>query len=379
MTQTLQALQELANFLTGVPGRKNVVWFSDSFPLSIIPGRGVQNYEFSVSGQSELRKTLNMLAAAQVAVYPIAPEGLDQKFDSSESRVKSVSKNSWRTVQDQELAEVTSPSWDTDKGLREQATMERARQDAHQSTMHEIATETGGEAFYNTNGFKEAMARVLSDGAHYYTISYSPTDRREDGHYRPIDVKLLKGDYKLANRQGYFAEVAGTETKDATLHARDPLQPLMIGGTPDATQIVYKIRVLPLPSPKLGSKAEGTRTKTRLRGPSTRYGIDFGVFLPDLTFKVTADGQHNAKVVIAVVAYDRDGTPLNSVVNTADLSLSPQLYAVFQKTGVQLHEEIDVPNRNAYLRTGIYDLASGKVGTLEVPLNQGASSAVATK
>ena len=80
---TLQALQQLASFLTGVPGRKNVIWFSDSFPLSIIPGRGVPNYESDLSGQQELRKTVNMLAAAQVAIYPLAPQGLDQKFNSS--------------------------------------------------------------------------------------------------------------------------------------------------------------------------------------------------------------------------------------------------------------------------------------------------------
>src|SRR5215470_14409996 len=71
VTLTLEALEELANFLTGVPGRKNVIWFSDSFPLSIIPGRGVQNYERSPSDQLKLRKTVNMLAAAQVAIYPI--------------------------------------------------------------------------------------------------------------------------------------------------------------------------------------------------------------------------------------------------------------------------------------------------------------------
>lgn len=143
---TLKALEELAQFLTGVPGRKNVIWFSDSFPLSIIPGRGVQNYERSLSDQLELRKTVNMLAAAQVAIYPIAPEGLNQEFDSSESRVKSVSKNSWRTIQDQQLAEVTSPSWDTDKGLGQQDSRARARQDAHLATMNEIARDTGGEA-----------------------------------------------------------------------------------------------------------------------------------------------------------------------------------------------------------------------------------------
>ena len=34
---TLEAFQELANYLAGIPGRKNVVWFSSAFPLVIFP------------------------------------------------------------------------------------------------------------------------------------------------------------------------------------------------------------------------------------------------------------------------------------------------------------------------------------------------------
>jgi hypothetical protein len=51
------------------------------------------------------------------------------------------------------------------------------------------------------------------------------------------------------------------------------------------------------------------------------------------------------------------------------LKIKPDVYAVFQNTGVQLHAEIGVPKGNFWLRTGVYDQASQKVGTLEVPLS----------
>jgi hypothetical protein len=44
------------------------------------------------------------------------------------------------------------------------------------------------------------------------------------------------------------------------------------------------------------------------------------------------------------------------------------VYAIFQNTGVQLHVELAVPNGNLWLRTGIYDQGSRKVGTMEIPL-----------
>ena len=42
---------------------------------------------------------------------------------------------------------------------------------------------------------------------------------------------------------------------------------------------------------------------------------------------------------------------------------------VFQNTGVQLHSELAVPKGNYWLRTGVYDQGSRKVGTMEIALS----------
>ena len=56
--------------------------------------------------------------------------------------------------------------------------------------MDELARDTGGEALYNTNGLNDALDRVLSHGTHYYTITYSPTNKNMDGRLRHIEVKV---------------------------------------------------------------------------------------------------------------------------------------------------------------------------------------------
>ena len=69
------------------------------------------------------------------------------------------------------------------------------------------------------------------------------------------------------------------------------------------------------------------------------------------------------------VAYDRDGRPLNLKAEKADIHLTPKGYEDARRVGLQLHLEIYVPQAGSFLRTGVYDLNSGKAGTLGIPLS----------
>jgi len=51
------------------------------------------------------------------------------------------------------------------------------------------------------------------------------------------------------------------------------------------------------------------------------------------------------------------------------LDIKPNVYTIFESSGVQLHFELDAPKGNYWLRTGIYDQGSHKVGTMEVALS----------
>ncbi len=72
---TMELMQRLATFLTGFPGRKNVIWFSESFPL-IRQSSGTQA-SVDPDVTSEFEKTMAMLAAARVALYQVDARGTD--------------------------------------------------------------------------------------------------------------------------------------------------------------------------------------------------------------------------------------------------------------------------------------------------------------
>ena len=75
---TLDAMNQLARYLSGIPGRKNLIWFSGSFPLNILPtGDGSADaFAAVVDAEDEYRDTIHLLTRAQVAVYPVDARGL---------------------------------------------------------------------------------------------------------------------------------------------------------------------------------------------------------------------------------------------------------------------------------------------------------------
>ena len=74
---TLANLQRLATFLTAFPGRKNVIWFTESIPafFSIGSSNDLATMSNNPTFETEYKKTMNMLAAARVALYPVDARG----------------------------------------------------------------------------------------------------------------------------------------------------------------------------------------------------------------------------------------------------------------------------------------------------------------
>ena len=60
----------------GLPGRKNLIWFSGSFPVNFTPDYTQENpFKAVADYQDDVRKTTDLLVRSQVAVYPIDGRG----------------------------------------------------------------------------------------------------------------------------------------------------------------------------------------------------------------------------------------------------------------------------------------------------------------
>jgi VWFA-related protein len=351
---TLQAFQFLAHYLAGIPGRKSVIWFSSSFPVSLFANPKLIRSDAVEANlgdhERELRRTETLLADARVAVYPVAAEGLalDPAFDTSDTSLGGGEAQFLKNVKD-------DPASD------------------HQ-TMEEVARETGGEAFYNTNDLKTAVNQIAESGSHFYTLGYSPTNPASDGRFRKVHVKLADCHCTLDYRHGYYADDAKTDLEVASKPASDPLQPLMNSGVPDSTQIAFALRVHP-GIVGTGASAGENRQSDHLKAQWVRYRVQFAVEAVGLQLDTSADGGRFGKLEASLVAYDRDGHALNSTVKEIDLNMNSARYAAVLQHGVNFFLEIDIPKEATSLRSGVYDLASSRAGTLEVSLSSIAPTA----
>lgn len=361
---TLEAMQNIARYLSSVPGRKNVIWFSGSFPVNIFPDPDLpDSFNIQRSFEDEIRKTSDLLAAAQIALYPIAAEGLasDSVFEANNREVSQ-----------------KRPSLATRDQIKEMKSNASTR-DLNHLVMEELAADTGGHAYYNTNGLGDALGRVVNNGSRYYTITYSPSNAAMDGKFRRIQVKLenaklANGKETLAYRRGYYADDLETALTAGQKPDSDPLLSLMGRNLPDYSQVLYKIRVQPL-DPQPAADAPRIGSNTEMKGPFTRYGVDFAVAPKDLTLQASPDGARHGNIEVVLLAYDREGKPLNFVVTRGDLLIPADVYPGVQKAGLPIHKEIDVPKEYVFLRTGVYDLRANTAGTLGVPLTDAVPAA----
>ncbi len=369
---TLEALDYLARYLSGVPGRKNLIWFASSFPVTVFPTPSQRQAMSELRVYSSaVKRTADLLTVSKVAVYPVSAEGVMEEH---------ILEANDAGPSDNENLGVGNAGGGRGGGkMAPYAGGDAARADRI-FAMEELAADTGGKAFYNTNDLNTAMARAINDGSHYYTLVYSPTNKKMDGKYRSIQVKLNTGKYKLAYRRGYNAD---DEAKIAPPSESDPLRPMLMRGLPSSTQLLYGMRVVAMnPQPKPTDAHAGKNPK--LVCPCTRYSIDFMIRWSDVKYENVvreadrkldpdAKGIYAGKISVGLMAYDRDGNAVNWAGAIQGMNLPPEVYTSFQKSGVPSHMEIDLPNTELFLETGVYDWATGKAGTLEVALHPAAA------
>lgn len=354
---TPRVLMGIAKFLSDLPGHKNVIWISASFPSATMPSADPSNEGLSLS--AEVKEATDALARGQIAVYPVDVRGV-AVTGASASDVSGRSNASSSNSADYAL-------------------------NARHMTEQEIADATGGRAFYNTNDVAGALAEATETGAHYYTLTYSPSDQDYNGHLRHIHVDLARRGYHLAYRHSYFGNPipAAPEPANGLLVASglaspqaappaDSLYPNMQHGAPLAHQLLFRAHIHALAPPKkataeqmatLADQPAFFREHRRDRAAKPLRPIQLQTY--EIDYTVAA---RYPVLEIAAAAFDEEGRMLNGVVQRAGEDTEEFLPGSRRDGIYRLQQHFDVPVSAVSVRIAVRDVATGNVGALEVTL-----------
>jgi VWFA-related protein len=345
---TLDALKQLAQYLSGIPGRKNLIWLSGSFPLAILPDSALFSEFRAISDYREqVAKVTDLLTQARVAVYPVGAQGLMTPAVYNASNDTAPKNEDFGTAL-----------------MNEREQMYQA-----EGSMDEIADATGGHAYKEMNDLEQAVDESIENGAHYYTIGYVPAAEL-NGQFRRILVRVDGRDYKLAYRRGYYADAADTQTPDR-IGKLPPLVAAALHGAPPATQIVFKAGVLNGSNPLLKSVRlpEGPAgAMAAAMAKPVRYVVNLTLNARSLNLETGPDGTRHGRIELALIGYDADGNCANYVDRQLELSLQAAQYDRIAAKGITVLVPIDLPVGDDSVRIAVEDLVASRTGSLEIPV-----------
>jgi VWFA-related protein len=318
---TLNQLNALAKVLIGYPGRKNLIWLSESFPLDLFPDIGSQ---LNRSGQDARE-------AGTPSAKSVMENGLDSK--SYAALVKKVS---------DALMNAHVAIYPVDAGG-----LSKDNHLAAQNTMNDMAAWTGGRVFLNRNDLAIGMKSSLEDGSIYYTLEYYPDNKQWDGQFRAIKVSVDRPGIDLLYREGYYAVDPAKIAKDESDRVAEDFSRSLQADSPAATAILFQAQVTP-PG-----------------GKSNKVVVTFHVDPKTLTFEPKDGGHEFAKVTCTVWAYGKDkNKPFMSNGDTVTANLSREEYQLMMKQQFfPCKRELELKAGAYQLRLGVLDRTSDRMGT----------------
>lgn len=310
--RTMRALESIAHHLSGMPGRKNLVWVSSAFPL--VSGAGgdggeaagpLSGAQFSTMGSyaQEVRRASRVLSDSDVAVFPVDARGLMS----------------------------TAPQL----------------ADPRIATMQEIARRTGGRAFFERNDLDTGIRQVIDASRVSYSIGFYPAAVRGDGKFHELRVRVRRPGAAVFSRRGYYDWAEPPQDEESR---KDAVR-AVVASPLDASGIGLSARLSP-------GKKKGTR-QAEVRIDASGIGLTFA----------RQGGLSTARLDVVLVPMDNKGEPYPATFDPFHISLNSKDYERVRRDGLWFRREFDVHRKATVVRMVVRDCATGVVGSLTLPLD----------
>jgi len=380
---TADALNQIAVYVAGIQGRKNLVWFTPGMPLNLMRDGGY-SWGAASSCRDATPRAFGGNFGDSGGLVNVSCGTLDRfggqcnsgptLFTGSEDGIDMGMVHRLMDLYELFSEEQIAISPVSSLGVGGLGTA--------QLVAEQVAEQSGGIAQYNSNDLSARLAQAIDQGSHFYTLSYIPPRRNDDGHYHTIAVTLDRPSAHLVYRTGYNAE---DPKQPKQFSGPELIKAALAGKTPPAAQLLFDAKIQPVAqspdsdvpnpfaapfaptpaSPPAPAKKGGGKTSAQ-RIP---YDLLLAVPQSQITFAEGPGGTHIVSLEFAFDTYDNySGKLLGGHSQNVSLTLTPDRYQEFIQSPVFFHEQISFYPGPLFLRVGILDSNSNKVGTLEIPL-----------
>lgn len=180
VNQTVASLEALGNHLSGIPGRKNMVWISGGIAMLTegAQDRWVNSYASQVRGLGQ------RLATQGITVYPVQATGLQVGMLGTSTTEQGSSKGQ------QEKMQLRPMTKENDHRIW--------------GTMDMLANVTGGRSFRNTNELTAGVRAAATDLRGSYSVGFYVPEN-SDNRWREFDVRVSRKGVRVLHRKGYMA------------------------------------------------------------------------------------------------------------------------------------------------------------------------------
>ncbi|HET7840484.1 MAG TPA: VWA domain-containing protein, partial [Terriglobia bacterium] len=333
----LTALRGIALAYRAVPGRKNVVVFSQGFIRS-------------PEAKNDLMAVIDAANHANVSFYIVDASGLKSDF-SSDSPLYSP-----RPQAESFRVATHGPGTIGLSGYDQFDWSERMGLSTMGDDLSGMATATGGFYVKNQNDLLHGLVLADSDLREFYTLVYQPGDIRYDGSFHTIKVDVAGQGYQVRYRRGYWAV--------------PPADEVMM--TPAAAQILGGVEsgeLKPTFAPEVNAAI--------LLDPSGKLSIPVRIGVPVRLVKLEKNSvlnMYEGHMMLVVTGRDQAGRLLTMHQRDVPLRLDKKQFAEFQKTTemdinarlsmtrlepVTLEAIVRFPNGTVGIRKHVLSLADG--------------------
>ncbi len=207
----LLTLKELVRATATMPTARTIIFISDGF--NRFPGRDLYTVlrgfapkdrifeDYSRDTQPELENILKLATRYDVKFYSLDSRGVYNSQFNQGNTFDAGTSFSTATQMDSRNApsEATAATESVDRGVAS-----GARENA--DVLAQLAHETGGLFFENSNDLAKGIARAIADTREYYLLAYVSKNETFDGKYRRITVEVSDPKkFHVNAKAGYWA------------------------------------------------------------------------------------------------------------------------------------------------------------------------------